>query len=82
MWKGNTAPIYSGMRLTLVKIYYFEEKDAPLYTRILCQLPGAFSAIIELGKAILVAQFSCSYEKHIMRQADTYDIGMPRRYYI
>gem|GEM_PF-5969455 len=36
MWKGNTAPIYSGMRLTLVKIYYFEEKDAPLYTRILC----------------------------------------------
>ena len=82
VWKGNTALIFVDTRLVPIRIYYFEGKDAPLFARILCQLPGAFSATIDIDKAIVIAQYPCIYEAYIMQEAETFSIEMPHGYFI
>jgi len=82
VWKGNTALIFIDTRLVPIKTYYFEGKDAPLFARILCQLPGAFSAIIDIDKAVVIAQYPCNYEAYIMQEAETFNIEMPHGYFI
>jgi len=77
MWRGNTAIVLSDMRTVPVRIFYFEGRDAPLFARVLCQLPGAFFATIDSGKALVVAQFPSSYDEHIMREAESFEIEMP-----
>lgn len=77
MWKGNTALVYADTGILPIKIYYFEGKDAPLFARILCQLPGAFSAVIDVNKAVLAAQYPCIYEAYIMQEAEYFKVEMP-----
>ena len=77
MWRGNTAIVFADMERVPVRIFYFEGRDAPLFARILCQLPGAFTAMVDSGKALVVAQFPCSYDEHIMREADGFKVEMP-----
>ena len=77
VWKGNTALVFTDMRLIPVKIYYFEGKDAPLFARILCQLPGALSATIDVDKAVVIAQYPCYYEAYIMQEAEYFKVEMP-----
>ena len=77
MWKGNTALVYTDAKIIPIKIYYFVGKDAPLFARILCQLPGAFSATIDVDKAVVIAQYPCIYEVYIMQEAEGFKVEMP-----
>jgi len=77
MWKGNTSIVFNDMRKVPVRIFYFEGRDAPTFARILCQLPGAFTAIVDVGKALVVAQFPSSYDEYIMCEADGFKVEMP-----
>lgn len=77
MWRGNTALIYADTRVLPIKVYYFEGRDAPLFARLLCQLPGAFSAIIDIDRAAVIAQYPCIYEAYIMREAEYFKVEMP-----
>ena len=82
MWRGNTALIFADMRIVPIRIYYFEGRDAPLYARLLCQLPGAFSATIDVNKAVVIAQFLCYYDEHIMCEAEGFRVEMPYGYFV
>ena len=77
MWRGNTAIVFADMRMVPVRVFYFEGKDAPALARALCMLPGAFGAVVEPRRALLIAQFPCSYDEHVMRAADGLDVEMP-----
>lgn len=77
IWRGNTALVFANMKIIPVRLLYFEGKDAPVFARILCQLPGAFSAIIDVDKALVVGQFPCNYDEYIMREAEGFDVEMP-----
>jgi len=82
MWRGNTVLVYTDTKIMPIKIYYFEGRDAPLFARLLCQLPGAFSATINVNKAVVIAQYPCIYEAYIMREAEGFKVEMPYGYFI
>jgi len=82
MWKGNTAIVFSSMELVPVRIFYFEGKDAPIFARILCQLPGAYTARIDVNKSLVIGQFPCKYDEYILREAETFEIEMPFKYFV
>ena len=82
MWKGNTAIVFNDMKLVPVRIFYFEGKDAPTFARILCQLPGSFTARINVDKALVIGQFPCSYDEYIVSEAEHFDIEMPFSYFV
>ena len=77
MWAGNSALVFNNMKLVPVRLFYFEGRDAPLFARLLCQLPSAFTAAIDINKALVSAQFPCSYDEHIMCEAEGFDVEMP-----
>jgi len=78
MWGGNAVTLFTDMRLVPVRIFYFEGKDAPALARALCMLPGAFAAFVDVGKALLIAQFPCSYDEHVMRGVEGLDVELVR----
>ncbi len=82
IWKGNSAVVYADMKQIPMKIFYFEGRDAAVFARILCQLPGFYSAIIEGRKAMLSGQPPSSYEEAIMREAGSFDVEMPLGYFV
>ncbi|RLE75713.1 MAG: hypothetical protein DRJ56_05285, partial [Thermoprotei archaeon] len=53
-------------------------KDAPALARALCMLPGAFGAVVEPRRALLIAQFPCSYDEHVMRGVEGLDVELVR----
>ena len=78
MWRGNAVTLFTDMRLVPIRIFYFEGKDAPALARALCMLPGAFGAVVEPRRALLIAQFPCSYDEHVMRGVEGLDVELVR----
>jgi len=82
MWKGNTAIVFNDVRIVPVRIFYFEGRDAPVFARILSQLPGFYAAIIDVKGSIVVGQPPYYYDEYIMRGAEGFDVEMPFSYFI
>jgi len=82
MWRGNGVTIFNDMRVVPIRMFYFRGKDAPIFARIISQLPGSFSAIIDVDKALVVGQFPCSYDEHIMRGVEGLSVEMPFGYFV
>lgn len=82
LWRGNALILLMAVQRVPVRVFYFKGRDAPVFARLLSQLPGAFSATIDVDEALVVGQFPCSYDENVMREAASFDLEMPYGYFV
>ena len=78
MWRGNAVTLFTDMKTIPMRLFYFEGRDAPVLARVLCQLPGAYAAMIDVNRALIGAQFPCSYDEYIMQGIEGLDVELVR----
>jgi len=82
LWRGNAPILLMDVQYVPIRVFYFRGKDAPVFARLLSQLPGAFSATIDVDGALVVGQFPCSYDENVMKEAVGFDLEMPFGYFV
>ncbi len=76
-WLYNTYTPFLPMTSVPVRLYLFKGREAPALARALVALPYAYTATIDVDKAIVVAQYPCNMHYNVYSLISTADVELP-----